>query len=38
VLCDLHLDHIDHLDAMIARLDARIELATARSSSRRCSR
>ncbi len=29
VLCQLHLDHIDHLDAMIARLDARIAQATA---------
>jgi transposase len=29
VLCELHLDHIDHLDAMIARLDARITQATA---------
>lgn len=25
VLCRLHLDHIDHLQAMIAQLDARIE-------------
>jgi len=29
VLCELHLDHIDHLDAMIGRLDARIAQATA---------
>lgn len=29
VLCELHLDHIDHLDAMIDRLDARIAQATA---------
>jgi transposase len=29
VLCQLHLDHIDHLDAMIGRLDARIAQATA---------
>ena len=25
VMCRLHLDHIDHLEAMIARLDAQIE-------------
>ena len=25
LMCRLHLDHIDHLDAMIARLDAQIE-------------
>ena len=25
LMCRLHLDHIDHLEAMIARLDARIE-------------
>jgi transposase len=25
VMCRLHLDHIDHLEAMLARLDARIE-------------
>jgi transposase len=25
VMCRLHLDHIDHLDAMIARLDAQVE-------------
>jgi transposase len=24
-MCRLHLDHIDHLEAMIARLDAQIE-------------
>ena len=26
LMCRLHLDHIDHLDAAIARLDARIEV------------
>jgi transposase len=26
LLCRLHLDHLDHLEAMIARLDTRIEL------------
>jgi transposase len=25
LMCRLHLDHIDHLEAMIARLDAQIE-------------
>src|SRR5213076_1447506 len=25
VMCRLHLDHIDHLEAMLARLDAQIE-------------
>src|SRR5207248_9043182 len=25
LMCRLHLDHIDHLEAAIARLDARIE-------------
>lgn len=25
VLCWLHLDHVDHLNAMIGRLDAQIE-------------
>jgi len=28
LMCRLHLDHIDHLDAAIARLDARIEQMT----------
>jgi transposase len=27
VLCELHLDHIDHLDTMLARLDTRIGTA-----------
>jgi len=25
LMCRLHLDHISHLDAMIAKLDAQIE-------------
>ena len=25
LMCRLHLDHIDHLDAMIAKLDAQVE-------------
>ena len=29
LMCRLHLDHIDHLEAMIARLDAQIEAMTA---------
>jgi transposase len=28
-MCRLHLDHIDHLDAMIAKLDAQIEVMMA---------
>jgi transposase len=29
LMCRLHLDHIDHLEAMIAKLDAQVETMTA---------
>ena len=35
LMCRLHLDHIDHLDAMIAKLDAQIEVMMAPFRTRR---